>query len=201
LDNFYGSSPDATHSWTGSYEWKDDDDHLPDVFDEAASNESMTAASFDEASLIEDMVLARVIAEWEISRHFSSLQLESTDKMKVDGWFKRAYDAFVLAQYEYTLSLLGEFSVVNRIFALADMHDPDVVRFYTSAKLLQARTLFKQAKYVEAKILLDEVLRVRSEVFGITHWLTAEIYYHFAQWCLSQALYNECEQILNKVLY
>ena len=160
----------------------------------------------DEASLLEDTVLPRVIGEWEISRNFSSaLQLEATDKRKADAWFKRAYDAFVLAQYDYTLSLLGEFKVVNRIFAfpvdtqLDDAAEEDVMRFYTSAKLLQARALLEQARYAEAKALLDEVLRQRSELFGRAHWLTAESCFHFARWCLQQALYNECEQILSKV--
>jgi hypothetical protein len=211
LDNLKGSSTsvggvssDATpRSLTGSCE-------LKDAFDEVAPIESMTAASsssssssLDEASLVEDTALPRVIGEWEISRNFSPLlQLESTDKRKADAWFKKAYDAFVLAQYDYALSLLGEFTVVNKIFASADNHrdaEEDVMRFYTSAKLLQARALFELAKYSEAKALLDEVLLQRSQLFGGAHWLTAEICYHFAQWCLSQALYNECEKILNKV--
>ena len=194
-------SPDATpRSLTGSCK-------LKDAFDEVAPIESMTAAasssSLDEASLVEDTALPRVIGEWEISRNFSPLlQLESTDKRKADAWFKKAYDAFVLAQYDYSLSLLGEFTVVNRIFASADIQldaEEDVMRFYTSGKLLQARALFELARYAEAKALLDEVLLQRSQLFGGAHWLTAEVCYHFAQWCLSQALYNECEQILNKV--
>jgi len=195
-------SPDATpRSLTGSCE-------LKDTFDEVAPIESMTAASsssssLDEASLVEDTALPRVIGEWEISRNFSPLlQLEATDKRKADAWFKKAYDAFVLAQYDYALSLLGEFTVINRIFASAGIQldaEEDVMRFYTSAKLLQACALFELAKYAEAKALLDEVLLQRSQLFGGAHWLTAEVCYHFAQWCLSQALYNECEQILNKV--
>lgn len=69
----------------------------------------------------------------------------------------------------------------------------------TVLKLLKARALFSIAEYLEAKTLLEEVMKNRIELLGSNHYLVGECTFYLAEWYRAKAMYSESEAMYLRV--
>lgn len=60
--------------------------------------------------------------------------------------------------------------------------------------LLKARAIHNVGKFVEAKVLLDQVLQDRISLLNEAHYLVGEVYFYIAEWYRSVGLYHDAEQ-------